>query len=466
MTTTHGGPSAGTWRAFQDSVDGDVLRPGMPGFDTAHAPAFGGGGTAVPLAVVRCHTTADVAEAVGLARRHRLPAVPRSGGHCFVRRSSTSGLLIDVGPMRAVAVDGDVVTVGAGARLGELAGALGTHGLALPAGCGPTVGVAGLTLGGGFGILGRSHGLMADRLLAARVVLADGRIVECDEHHDGDLFWALRGAGGGQFGIVTALTFRAVAAPDATAFHAVWPVAAAARMLDAWQHWSPSAPDRLAASLLLVAGPEPEEQPVVNLFGAMLDTEPATTAALERFAGVVGSDPVSCTAATRDYPETKRYLADLGARMGASIPAGLQASRSEFVARPLSSSAVEALIGHFTTDRTPGQTRELDLSPWGGAYARTPAAATAFAHRDASFLLKHAVAAPRGGDRAAAETWLDRSWGIAHPWGTGGVYPNFPDPRLTDGPRAYHGNNLERLRQVKSRYDADEFFRFPQSIRP
>jgi FAD/FMN-containing dehydrogenase len=144
--------------------------------------------------------------------------------------------------MRSVAVAGQVATVGVGVRLGELYDTLAEHGLTIPAGCGPSVGIAGLTLGGGLGILGRKHGLTCDHLLGAQVVLADGRVVECGEHHDGELFWALRGAGGGHFGVVTSLVFRTLPAPAATVFHLTWPPAAAAAVVQAWQAWHRTRP--------------------------------------------------------------------------------------------------------------------------------------------------------------------------------------------------------------------------------
>ena len=154
-----------------------------------------------PQAIARCRSAADVAEALAHARRHGLAVAARSGGHCFGGRSSTEGLLVDVGPMNGVTVGDGVATIGAGARLGEVYDALDAHGLTIAGGCGPTVGIAGLTLGGGLGILGRTYGLTCDQLLGAEVVLADGRVLEVS---DGDLLWALRGAGGGRFGVVTA----------------------------------------------------------------------------------------------------------------------------------------------------------------------------------------------------------------------------------------------------------------------
>src|SRR5690242_5459058 len=191
------------WAALRARIAGEVVVEGSPGYDQARKPAIARFQEARPQAVVFCATAGDVAEALAVARRSGLRAVPRSGGHCFAGRSSGPGMVIDVTPMRSVSVTdevttGRVATIGAGARLGEVYDALGGRGLTIPAGCGPGVGIAGLTLGGGLGILGRTHGLTCDSLLAARVVLADGSAIACDGGRAGDLFWALRGAGHGR----------------------------------------------------------------------------------------------------------------------------------------------------------------------------------------------------------------------------------------------------------------------------
>jgi FAD/FMN-containing dehydrogenase len=468
------------WSALRGSIAGDVLLPGSPGYDAARKPAIANYRAVRPRAVVRCETPEDVSEAIRFARRYRLRAAPRSGGHCFAGRSSTEGVVVDVSPMRSVSVSNGVATVGAGARLGGVYDALDAHGLAIPAGCGPTVGIAGLALGGGLGVLGRLHGLTSDHLLEAWVVLADGRIVACDEHHHADLFWALRGAGGGNFGVATSLAFRTVPAPAATAFHLTWPPAHAAAVVDAWQHWAPAAPDEMAASLLVGAPADPDRPPVVNAFGAMIGTESEAESQLKGLADRTGVDPASAFLKRMPYRETKRYLAELGDAMaegddgrvggqsdGGPPPEGHAFSKSEFFRGPLPRAAVEALVDNLAEGRVAGQSRELDFSPWGGAYNRVPADATAFAHRDGLFLLQHVAVAEAGAtehERVAAPDWLGRSWALVRPWGSGGVYPNWPDPDLADWARAYHGENLERLVRVKGRYDPDGFFRFHQSV--
>jgi FAD binding domain len=277
--------------------------------------------------------------------------------------------------------DGAATVVGAGARLGDVYDALAEHDLTIPAGCGPSVGISSLTLGGGLGILGRKYGLTSDHLLAAQIVLADGRVIECDEHRDEELFWALRGAGGGNFGVVTSLTFNTIPAPDATAFHLVWPHTQATALIDAWQTWAPFAPDELAASLLLTAPGDVDRPPVVNVFGAMLGTEADTAELLDELVARAGADPASVFSKHASYRETKRHLAEHGpgddrleqTSQGLAPRQGHDFSKSEFFGRPLPTEATAMLMKNVFEGRVAGQSRELDFTPWGGAYNLTRA---------------------------------------------------------------------------------------------
>ena len=410
------------WEALQRTIAGEVLTPESPGYDAARKPAIARFHDVRPQAVVRCAAPEDVLAAAAVG----LPVAARSGGHCFAGRSTTTGVVIDIGPLDDVSVADGLATVGAGARLGKVYDALLEHGVTIPAGCGPDVGIAGLTLGGGLGIMGRRHGLTSDSLIGATVAVG-GRLVECDEQHEPELFWALRGAGGGRFGIVTSFTFRTVTAPEATAFDLRFTDAAS--LVEAWQAWAPDAPDELAASLVITAGPDPDEPPDVKVFGAMLGSRAETETLLSGF------DPESAELVHGTHREVKRHLAGTGGPVE-----GIPYNRSEFFRERLPVDAVAALIERFEAGRRPGETRELDFSPWGGAYNRVPVDATAFAHRDARFLLKHAAVLEPG---MAPDGWVDRSWEIVHPWGTGGVYANFPEPGLPDS--AYWGANTERL---------------------
>ena len=441
------------WRELETAVDGDVVRPGAADYDTLRRPAIPRFDDVRPAAIVRCAGPEDVAAALAFARSAGLPVAVRSGGHCFAGRSTSEGVVLDVSPLDAVAVEGERATIGAGARLGDVYDALDAHGLTIPAGCGPTVGIAGLTLGGGLGILGRLYGLTSDSLRAAQVVLADGRVVTCDAEAEEDLFWALRGAGGARFGVVTSLEFGTLPTHPTTAFELVWAPAGAAALMAAWQEWAPAAPDAMAASLLLNADGGTLR---VRVFGAMAASEAETRRRLDELAAAAGAAPTAATVRTGSYREAKRFLSGLGE--ADEEDAGHPFSKSEFIAQRLPSEAIDALLAHL---RTAPAAAELDFSPWGGAYTRVAREATAFAHRTARFLLKHAIVVDRdatAGGRAAARAWLARSWELAHPFGTGGVYPNFPDPDLDDWDAAYHGANRERLLAVKRRYDPDGVF--------
>jgi FAD/FMN-containing dehydrogenase len=455
------------------TVGGEVLVPGLAEYESARRSQIARFDGVRPHAVVRCRTTEDVAQVLASAKEEGLHVALRSGAHCFAGRSSTPGVVIDVSRMNDVSVSEGTVTVGAGARLADVYDALAAHDRTIAAGCGPTVGIAGLTLGGGLGILGRSHGLTADQLLAARAVLADGRTVDCDEHRHEDLFWALRGAGGGQFAAVTQLVFRTLPAPDATGFHLVWPWTVGATVVGAWQAWAPDAPNAIAASLLVSAPADSDLPPFITIFGAVLDQESAARAALEEFMAGVGAAPTKANYAPGSYREIKRYLTEYDVCSGERRPVerepGHSYSKSEFFRRELPADVIAELLARLADGRRQREARVLDFTPWAGAYNQLPVDATSFAHRAERFLLKQEVVVAPGAsqaERQAARGWLSRSWALVHAWGSGGVYPNFPDPELEDWGRAYHGANLNRLRRVKATYDPENVFRFHQSIQP
>lgn len=423
-------------------------------------------------AIVRCASEGDVAETIAFIRRHDLDSAARSGGHCFAGRSTTTGVVIDVSLIRAVTVTDGVIPVGAGAVLGEVYSATIPHGCTIPGGTCPSVGVAGLTLGGGLGILGRTYGLTSDRLVGARIVLADGRTLACDEHHDAALFWALRGGGTGSFGVVTELTFDPVPTPATTNIRLVWPSHAASVLATAWMQWSPGAPDALSASLLMSAGPDPDEEPTIEVVGTLLQVGLDARGLVDGLVASAGSDPSSVVIEDLSYEDSVRsWAARAGEQLdeprATATARAIHLVKSEFFAEPLPLEATSALVERLIDDRVQGQARGLDFSPWGGAYNRVPADATAFVHRDASFWIKHeSTVAPESGPDVvgAARSWVDGSWNAVHGWGTGGVFPNFADPDLQDWGHAYYGSNFERLCRIKARYDPQNLFRSRQSL--
>jgi FAD/FMN-containing dehydrogenase len=295
--------------ALESAIEGTLVFADSPDYRLVRKPAWAQFEDVRPRAAVLCRVPEDVVETISLARRLGIPTVARSGGHCVAGRSSTTGILIDVGPMNSVSMDDGIATVGAGAQLGEICERLEEFGLTIVGGACPSVGIAGLTLGGGLGILGRRYGLTSDQLVEAQIVLADGRIVDCDEHRNPDLFWALRGAGGGQFGVVTSFRFKTVPADNLTCFKLVWPHTHAAALIESWQGWAPDAADGLAASLLLNASGT-LDQPIVTLFGAMRGGEAETANLLDGLVTQVGADPAAAAIEEMSHGAAKRYLGE------------------------------------------------------------------------------------------------------------------------------------------------------------
>jgi FAD/FMN-containing dehydrogenase len=388
--------------------------------------------------VLHCRSVEDVVAAIKQSNGDRV--VPRGGGHCFVDRSSGGDVVLDLTGLGGIAVRSDgVATVGAGAHLGQVYAALHASGRGLPAGCGETVGITGLTLGGGIGLVGRKYGLTCDRLVGAQVVLADGSVVECDADREPDLFWALRGAGGGQFGVVTSLRFDTVPEPITTRLEASWVPDDPEKLVAVWQAWAPDSPDELTLNLALTATPG---KPVAaTLSGASVLREGPTWELLRELRDLTGARIPFAVRAGLPLRELKRSFADPheGPERAVRI-------RSEFFADSLSDQVLSALLTQLRG--------RLAFTAMGGAYNRVATDATAFAHRNERFLLEH----------LGEPAWIDTSWAIAHADGSGRVYPNFPDLSLADGPAAYHGENLARLRAVKQAYDPDRFFDFPQAV--
>ncbi|MBB6346443.1 FAD/FMN-containing dehydrogenase [Nonomuraea muscovyensis] len=442
-----------------------MIHPGEPGYQARRKAFLGTLAEALPAAVACCASEADVVSVLELARARGLPFALRGGGHSFAEHSSTTGLLVDLGAMKSIEVGAESVRVGPGVTIGELARRLAEHGRMVPCGWCPTVGVVGAVLGGGYGVLSRLYGLGADHLLAARLVLADGRIAEAGD----DLLWALRGAGAGNFGVVTRITLRTRPIVPVTAVQAVCDFGRAADLVDAWQHWAPDAPDEVNLEIAVISGDEPEEPPYAVLFGVVAGPE-------ERARKLVGElaplDRLRLTRLEGAAAACHHAYADGGEGAVTELPhgerPGLRLNKSGFFDGHLPRTAVEDLLERLAADRVRGEIRDLEFVPWAGAIARVAPGASAFVHRAPRFLLKQAVQVGfRATDsrRRDAHAWLCRSWARLSPWASGAVYPNYPDADLEDWASAYYGSNLPRLREVKAAHDPEGLFRHAQSLR-
>lgn len=456
-------------RALARALTGAVLTPEDADYDRHRKLEIARFDDVRPLAVVRCACEADVRESVTFARRHGLELTVRSGGHCYAGFSIGRGLVLDLRPMSAVRVEAGTVIAGAGASLGQLFDALEPHRLMVPTGTYRSVGLSGSTFGGGWGAVGRSRGLTLDHLVEARIVLADGRTLTCAGDRHDDLFWALRGAGAGNFGVVTELRLRTYPAHPLTNFACVLPFSAAAPILTTWQRWAESLPDAVTCVLGFDLPEALEREPLVALHGAMVGTEAEIDALVDDLLARAKVTPRSWWRRTQDWVESTRYWAGEYKLLPLDARDGHRYTKSEYFARPLPVDAAAALADAFVRDRAAGQKRGLEFTHLGGACGRVPRDATAFWHRDQPFLIKHkSVVDPAAPDtdKASALRWVNESYATIHPHGSGTTYPNYPDPELDDYLAAYYGGHVARLIEIKAKYDPDNVFRFAQSIPP
>jgi FAD/FMN-containing dehydrogenase len=345
----------------------DLVHPGDDRYDLSRNQFIGRPDETLPRAVARCGGAADVAEALAMARQRNWPFAIRGGGHSNACHSSSDGLVLDLTPAGAITVDGTRVTVGAGVRVGQLAAALAPGERLVPAGSCPSVGLVGTVLGGGFGAHGRLHGLTCDRLVAAEVVLADGQVVHVDTDHEPDLFWALRGAGGGNFGVVTTATFETAPSTPRTHVRHAWDLTAAPALLRHWLDWTP--PDDVSVELVLVSSDQLDEEPEVMLVGTLPDAD-AMDDLLDR-AGEPRLTEVKRLDAA-DAALLHATPASAVAHDPVAIPLtqhrpGMMSAKTEFFARPLPAAAVAHLVTHVAADRVFGEFPQIAFTPRGGA---------------------------------------------------------------------------------------------------
>jgi FAD/FMN-containing dehydrogenase len=225
------------WQALAKKLTGTLILPTDKNYNNARVVYNSRFDHIKPQAIVQCATAEDVIAALTSAKTLNIPVVPRGGSHGYAGYSTTTGMVIDVSPMNSISLGVGTATIGAGARLVDVYDQLTVQGVAIPAGSCESVGIAGLTMGGGIGIVDRAYGLTCDNLLTADVVLADGTFVTCSSTHEADLFWALRGGGGGNFGIVTSFTFKTHTTSDITLLEAYFPFNDFEKVMAAWQAW-------------------------------------------------------------------------------------------------------------------------------------------------------------------------------------------------------------------------------------
>jgi hypothetical protein len=472
-------PSRASWESLAGQIQGQLIRPGSPDYPNVRLdfnPRFD---SIRPQAVVMAESPHDVARTIGFARDRGMAFAARSGGHSYGGYSLSDGIVIDVSRMAEVRADGGTATVGAGAKQIDVAATLAPMGAIVPGGTCATVGIAGLTLGGGQGVTGRLLGLTCDSLQAATVVTADGRLLTCDQDTNPDLFWALRGGGGGNFGVVTSFTFGTHALSSLTMFALSWPWSAAASVMEAWQAWGPDAPRPLWSSCRLRW--IPGTGPTVSVGGVWAGSSAGLDAQLAALSTSVGSAPTR-SVTTLPYLSAALYLAGCSGlpvsacrlptqAAGGRLQREASLAKSDFFDDAMGTHAVGRVLAAVEArgSATPLSQQEggVLLDAWGGRIAETASDATAFPHRGARFLAQEFVTFKTelsAGVLATNRKWLEGLWRDLQPAASGFAYVNYIDPDLKDWQQAYYGSNLSRLVQVKRTYDPDDVFHFPQSV--
>jgi FAD/FMN-containing dehydrogenase len=484
------GPRPRDWEALRARISSHkLIRPTQRGYNVAKElfdPRFD---SKTPAAVAYCGTPQDVGACVNFARMFRMPICARSGGHGYGGWSSVNnGLIVDVTLMNSFAVgNGPVgegtVRVGAGTFVIDLYDHLAPRGLAVPGGSCPTVGIAGLTLGGGVGVLSRIYGLTSDNLESVQIVTADGIIRTCDARHNSDLFWACRGGGGGNFGIATSFTLRTHQLSRVVLFYLTWPWSQAARVVAGWQSWAPYQPDALWSNLHLIA-PAGFGTPSVSVGGTYVGGTSGAASLLTTLYRRIGHAP--STTFLNSEPYLSAMLVEAGCASlsvnechlpgqapGGSLPRVPQYAKSDFFTRPLNAAGIRALVGGIEQLRgvrgAAGGGGALAFDAFGGALNRVSPSATAFVHRNALFLAQYTTSWNWPGSSSGAanqHAWLRSYYASVHPYASGQAYQNYIDPDLTNWPQAYYGANYARLQQVKRKYDPHQLFNFPQAITP
>jgi FAD/FMN-containing dehydrogenase len=436
-----------------------VIGPEDAEYDRART-VFYGGIDRRPAVIIRPVDAEEVARVVSLARETGMEVAVRSGGHSTAGHSvSEGGIVLDLAAMKDLQIDTKARTAWAetGLTAGEVTTAAAAHGLAIGFGDTASVGIGGITLGGGVGYLVRKHGLTIDNLLAAEVVTADGQILQVDEKNHPDLFWAIRG-GGGNFGVVTRFKFRLHEVPSIVGGMLILP--ATPETIAGFVAEAEAAPEELSSiANVMFAPPMPflpqEAHGKLIIFAIMVyagETE-AGQRALAPFRAL--ATPLADMLKPMSYPEI--YQPD------AEDYHPVAASRTMFV-DSIDRSVAETIINHLQASSAMMSVAQLRVL--GGAMARVPADATAFAHRKSKIMVNVAALYQQPEERATHEVWAT-NFAAALQQSDKGLYVNFLSEEGEARVRAaYPGSTWDRLASVKARYDPDNLFHLNQNIAP
>ncbi|MCX4906788.1 FAD-binding oxidoreductase [Streptomyces sp. NBC_00878] len=469
--------AAANLKALARDLDGSLVRPGEANWAAARQLYNTRFDSLKPTAVAYVAHAEDIRTTLAYARARSVPVSIRNGGHSYAGWSSGNGrLIVDISKLSKVRASGNEAVVGAGAKLIDVYRALAAKGVTIPAGSCPTVGVSGLTLGGGHGVVSRAYGLTCDSLTQATLITAAGKQLTASATENKDLFWALRGAGNGNFGIVTELRFTTHPAPQGVSAYMSWPWSRAAAVLSAWQEWGPDQPDEIWSSCHFAnaAG----GTPTVSVAAFSLGTYGELQNAVDRLADRIGAPARSVSLKRRSYEESMELYAGCstfptdaqchlpGKTPGRSAQGALgretYTGRSDFFDRSISAAGIQTLLSQISGVR--GGTGSFVLTALGGAINRIDPTATAFVHRRSRMLAQYIAAWRAGTSGTTSNAWLTEAHAAMKPYASGAAYQNYTDPTLTNWRKAYYGEAAPRLKTLRTKYDPQGFFKFPQSL--
>jgi hypothetical protein len=418
-----------------------------------------------PALIARCLTPADVASAIGFARKHELLIAIRGGGHNGAGLGTCDGgVVIDLSPMKQVEVDPQArtVRVGGGCTWGEVDGATGEHGLATPSGIISTTGVGGLTLGGGLGHLTRKCGLAIDNLLEAEMVLANGDYVRASADENPDLYWAIRG-GGGNFGVVTSFLFRLHEVGTVVAGPTFWPIEQTAEVLSAYREFLPAASRDLngffAVHTVPPGPPFPEAIHLRKVCGVVWCFLGSEEQAAKAMAPLLDAVPEPLMHGVQSMPH-----AALQGAFDALYPPGDQWYwRADFVNEiPDEAVQIHADFGAAM----PTMKSTMHMYPIDGAVHDVASEDTAWSYRDATWGSVFAGVDPDPDNVATIRTWSIDYFEALHRYSAGGAYVNMMMDEGQERVQASYRGNYDRLARIKATYDPDNVLRVNQNIHP
>ena len=470
-------PTADDWQGLQNSLQGELLFTGHHEFQWRGRSANSRYDYIEPAIIARPANSSDVQQLIRFIHRFRLPYAIRGGGHSYTGLSSTRGVLLDMGNLNQISLQQDIAIIGGGATLGNVYAALSQSQRSIPAGSCASVGIAGLVQGGGLGIADRLYGLTCDALLEAELVCADGELRRCNASENADLFWAIRGGGGGQFGVLTQLKMQTFATAPVRNYIGRYPLKDGELVLKEWQRWAAALPDPVWTQLAIWVNGNSQQAPEIQIRCCSIGHQAEVTRAWQQLEKRLSS--LWGDVDMQDHQYLDFMLSDCKGldtnqcKLPTQNAAGqlkrvAMAGSSDMFNKALDQAGCQTLLTAMRRRASQGQTGAVLLTLMGGVISAKPRDFSAFAHRHALFSAQYLTIHPEHSDEAV----LAQSAGWCHQmryqmrrWSSGGAYLNYTDALMKHPATSYYKNHYSRLQQIKRRYDPQGLFRQSQGIK-